>query len=116
MIWMHTFTLSSAVGVAVASVYTVGLYVDGPGAKKALHKYKGTSVDGVLMHQGVFDGKLQGRWCGQCHSIHGMMDKGEVVTPAVVPTYSHQPKGTVCVQGQSRSRAFCQTAALGCGT
>lgn len=57
MIWMHTLTQSPAVGVAVASVYTVGLYVDGHGAKKALHKYKGTSVDGVLMHQDMFDGK-----------------------------------------------------------
>jgi len=42
-------------GLKNINVYTVGLYVDGHGAKKALHKYKGTSVDGVLMHQDMFD-------------------------------------------------------------
>jgi hypothetical protein len=38
-------------------VYTVGLYVDGPGAKKALHKFKGASVDGLMANQKVFDGE-----------------------------------------------------------
>lgn len=40
-----------------AAVYSVGLYVDGPGAKKALSKYKGHSVDGLLAHQTAFDGE-----------------------------------------------------------
>lgn len=42
-------------GLKNINVYTVGLYVDGPHAKKALSKWKGSEVDGLLVHQEAFD-------------------------------------------------------------
>ena len=35
------------------------MYVDGPAAKKALHKYKGDDVDLIMDTQKVFDGEQQ---------------------------------------------------------
>jgi hypothetical protein len=46
--------------LAVDAVYAVGLYVDGHGAKKALSKYKGHSVDFVIANQQLFDGESVG--------------------------------------------------------
>lgn len=42
-------------GLKNINVYTVGMYVDASGAKKALHKYKGSSVDGLMANQKAFD-------------------------------------------------------------
>jgi hypothetical protein len=39
------------------AVYSVGLYVEGSAAKKALHKYKGKDADQLLINQNVFDGE-----------------------------------------------------------
>eukprot|EP00882_Tetradesmus_deserticola_P027212 GHRQ01030093.1.p3 GENE.GHRQ01030093.1~~GHRQ01030093.1.p3 ORF type:complete len:103 (+),score=58.07 GHRQ01030093.1:419-727(+) len=39
------------------NVYSVGMYVDAKGAKKALHQYKGQDVDKLLANQQVFDGE-----------------------------------------------------------
>ena len=47
---------AAAVNVLLVAVYSVGLYVDGHGAKKALHKYKGNDVDLIMDTQQVFDG------------------------------------------------------------
>lgn len=48
--------LCCSVGTTTTAVYTVGMYVDASGAKKALHKYKGASVDGLMANQKAFDG------------------------------------------------------------
>jgi hypothetical protein len=52
--------------MVVVAVYSVGLYVDGHGAKKALHKYKGNDVDLIMDTQQVFDG---GWGWNHCSSI-----------------------------------------------
>lgn len=45
--------------VAVIAVYSVGMYIDAHGAKKALHKYKGQDIDKLLASQQAFDGEQQ---------------------------------------------------------
>lgn len=50
-----THLLLCCSGTATA-VYAVGMYVNASGAKKALHKYRGTSVDGLMANQKAFDG------------------------------------------------------------
>ncbi|KAF8060612.1 FAP2 [Scenedesmus sp. PABB004] len=43
-------------GLKNINVYTVGLYVDGSGAKKALGKFKGSDADKLTANQAAFDG------------------------------------------------------------
>uniref|UniRef100_A0A383W2M2 Chalcone isomerase domain-containing protein n=1 Tax=Tetradesmus obliquus TaxID=3088 RepID=A0A383W2M2_TETOB len=42
-------------GLKNINVYSVGMYVDAHGAKKALHKYKGEDVDELMGNQKLFD-------------------------------------------------------------
>eukprot|EP00775_Hariotina_reticulata_P003049 gene3049-3330_t len=42
-------------GIKNINVYSVGLYVEGSAAKKALHKHKGKDADQLLANQKVFD-------------------------------------------------------------
>jgi ribosomal protein L12E/L44/L45/RPP1/RPP2 len=39
------------------AVYSVGMYVDAHGAKKALHKFKGEDLDELMGNQKLFDGE-----------------------------------------------------------